>query len=103
MNGNGENLRVLYLAKTSVGAPWAVRQIRDHVRLGIEAHVAVPAGGPRVAQYEAVGATVHPLAADLPIKRPWQTPARFAAIRALVARVQPDLIHCYHVGTAVAV
>jgi len=39
-------LRVLYFAKTSVGAPWAVRQVRDHVRLGIDAHVAVPAGGP---------------------------------------------------------
>jgi glycosyltransferase involved in cell wall biosynthesis len=97
------NLRVLYLAKTSVGAPWAVRQVRDHVHLGVEAHVAVPTDGPRVPQYEAVGATVHALAADLPVRRPWMAPVRFAEIRELVARIDPDIIHCYHVGTAVAV
>jgi len=97
------NLRVLYLAKTSVGAPWAVRQVRDHVRLGIEAHVAVPAGGPRIEEYAAVGATVHPLRADLPVKRPWTTPGVFKEIRDVIARVNPDIIHLYHVGTAVAV
>jgi glycosyltransferase involved in cell wall biosynthesis len=101
--GKDATVRVLYLAKTSSGAPWAVRQVRDHIRLGIEAHVAVPAGGARVPQYAAAGATVHPLAADLPAKRPWQTPARLAEIRELVGRVQPDIIHLYHVGTAVAV
>jgi glycosyltransferase involved in cell wall biosynthesis len=99
----GSTRRILYVAKTSIGAPWAVRQVRDHVRLGIEAHVAVPADGPRVAEYAAVGATVHALAPDLPVTRPWLAPARFAEIRALVARLQPDIIHCYHVGTAVAV
>ncbi len=98
-----ERLRVLYLAKTSVGAPWAVRQVRDHVRLGIAAHVVVPAGGPRVAEYAAVGATVHTLVADLPVKRPWTMPGVFKEIRDVVARVDPDIIHLYHVGTAVAV
>ncbi len=100
--GNGKNgaLKVLYLAKTSVGAPWAVRQTRDHVRLGVEAHVAAPAGGPRLAEYAAAGVTVHPMETDFPITKPWLAPARFAQLRALVAAVQPDIIHCYHVGTA---
>ena len=99
-NGNSGALRVLYLAKTSVGAPWAVRQTRDHVRLGIEAHLAAPPGGPRLAEYAAAGVTVHPMETDFPIMKPWLAPARFARLRALVAALQPDIIHCYHVGTA---
>jgi glycosyltransferase involved in cell wall biosynthesis len=99
--GNGKNgaLKVLYLAKTSVGGPWAVRQTRDHVRLGIEAHIAVPAGGPRIAEYEAAGVTVHPMETDFPIMKPWLAPARFAQLRALVEELQPDIIHSYYVGT----
>lgn len=102
LKGKHGNLRVLYMAKTSIGAPWAVRQVRDHVRLGVDAHIAAPAGGPRLAQYAAVGATVHPLPADLPARRPWTFPALRAEMRALVDAIDPDIIHLYHVGTAVA-
>lgn len=100
--GSGKNgaLKVLYLAKTSVGAPWAVRQTRDHVRLGVEAHLAAPGGGPRIAEYEAAGVTVHPMETDFPIMKPWLAPGRFRQLRALVEELQPDIIHCYHVGTA---
>jgi len=99
--GSGKNgaLRVLYLAKTSVGGPWAVRQTRDHVRLGVEAHIAVPTGGPKVAQYEEAGVTVHPMETDFPITKLWLAPARFTQLRELVDRVQPDIIHSYYVGT----
>ena len=44
-NSRSAHLRVLCLAKTSVGAPWAVRQTRDLVRLGVEVHIALPFGG----------------------------------------------------------
>jgi glycosyltransferase involved in cell wall biosynthesis len=99
--GSGKDgaLKVLYLAKTSVGGPWAVRQTRDHVRLGVEAHVAAPAGGPRIAEYAAAGVTVHPMETDFPITKPWLAPARFKQVRALVAALQPDIIHSYYVGT----
>jgi glycosyltransferase involved in cell wall biosynthesis len=99
--GSGKNgaVKVLYLAKTSVGGPWAVRQTRDHVRLGVEAHLAAPAGGPRIAEYEAAGVTVHPMETDFPIMKPWLAPARFAQLRKLVEELQPDIIHSYYVGT----
>ncbi len=99
--GKHGGLRVLYLVKTSAGAPWAVRQVRDHVRLGIDAHIGLPAGGPKIAQYEAGGATTHVLPTDVPVKRPWAAPAVCKGIRALVDRVEPDIIHSYHVSTAV--
>ncbi len=101
MMGSGKDgaLRVLYLAKTSAGGPWAVRQTRDHVRLGVEAHLAAPAGGPRIPEYEAAGVIVHPMETDFPIMKPWLAPTRFKQLRALVEEVQPDIIHSYYVGT----
>jgi len=100
--GKHGGLRVLYLAKTSAGAPWAMRQVRDHVRLGVDAHIGLPAGGPMIAQYEAGGATTHLLPTDVPVKHLWAAPTVFKGLRALVDRVEPDIIHCYHVGTAVS-
>ena len=43
-------IRALHLLKTSVGATWAVRQMRELVKLGVQVHVAVPPGGPRIPQ-----------------------------------------------------
>jgi len=101
--GKHGGLRILYLAKTSAGALWAVRQVRDHVHLGVDAHIGLPAGGPVIARYAAGGATTHLLPTDVPVKRPWAAPAIFKGLRALVDRVEPDIIHSYHVSTAVAV
>jgi glycosyltransferase involved in cell wall biosynthesis len=95
-------LRVLHLVKTSVGATWAWRQVRELVRLGVEVHVAVPPGGPMIPRYEEVGVTVHALDVDLPIRRPDRLPAVFGGIRALVRSVGPDLLHLHNVGVAMA-
>jgi len=92
-------MKVLGLSKTSVGAPWAVRQARDQVRLGVEVHKALPPDGPRVQQYRDVGAIVHSLTPDLPVRAPWRFPRIRQELRDVVARVQPDIIHSYHVGT----
>jgi glycosyltransferase involved in cell wall biosynthesis len=92
-------MRVLGLLKTSVGAPWAVRQTRDFVRLGAEVHVALPPGGPRVQQYHAAGVIVHPLQLDFPLRDPWHLPTLRRQLRRLVDQVQPDIIHSYYVGT----
>lgn len=102
VSGKHGKLRILHVGKTSVGAPWAVRQTRDLVRLGLDVHIAVPAGGPRVAQYEEAGVTVHLLQPDLPIRAPWRVPGRLRALRDLVRRVDPDIIHTLYAGTAVA-
>jgi glycosyltransferase involved in cell wall biosynthesis len=97
-----ERIRVLHLVKTSVGATWALRQVRELVKLGVEVSVGLPAGGPLVPQYEAVGANVYVRDVDFPARRPHRFPAIRRAILDLVEQVRPDLIHCHHVGTALS-
>lgn len=92
-------MRVLHLIKTSVGAAWALRQVRELVKLGIEIHVAIPPGGPLVPQYEAAGAVVHLAQFALPIRYPQQWPRLFSHLRQLVECVKPDVIHSHFVGT----
>ena len=50
---------VLHLVKTSVGAMWALRLMRELVAQGIEVHVALPCGGPCEALYREAGITIH--------------------------------------------
>jgi len=86
--------------KTAVGATWAYEQVRVLTRLGFEVVVALPSAdqglGPA---YRQAGAEVVAINLDFPARRPWQLPTVLAACRELVAKVQPDLIHCHHVGT----
>lgn len=92
-------MRVLHLVKTSVGATWALRQMRELVKLGVEIHVAVPPGGPLVAEYGQVGVEVHPLQFDFPLSQPLRVPSVLGAFRSLVEKVHPDIIHSHFVGT----
>src|SRR5262245_42471446 len=91
--------KVLHLVKTSDGANWALEQMRELVRLGVEVHVALPPGGAHVPDYEAAGVTVHPLQTDFPIRKPWLAPSMFKDFRLLVAELNPDIIHSHFVGT----
>ena len=91
-------MRVLHLLKTAVGATWALRQMRQLVELGVDVHVALP-DGPLIPHYHAAGITTHLDQFDLPIRRPQSWPGLFARLRALVATLQPDLIHSHFVGT----
>jgi glycosyltransferase involved in cell wall biosynthesis len=91
-------LRVLHLIKTAVGATWAVHQVRELVRLGIEVHVAVPSG-PTATRLTEVGATVHDLQCDIAAYRPWAWPRLFMQLRALVRHTTPALVHSHFVGT----
>jgi len=92
-------MRVLHLLKTSVGAQWALRQMRELVKLRIDVHVALPPGGPMVAACEAAGITVHRGQFDFPVTRPWVFGRVARDLRQLVREVQPDLIHSHFVGT----
>lgn len=92
-------MKVLHLVKTSIGADWAVRQVRELVKLGVEVHVAAPSGGPRIAEYVAVGAKVHEVQTDFPMRQLWRYPQVFNSFRQLIAQVNPDLIHSHFVGT----
>ena len=91
-------ITVLQLLKTSVGATWALRQMRELVRLGVEVHAALPPG-PLVPQYEAAGVKVHLMNPDLPIGSPREFFRRRRALRALVDEVKPDVVHSHFVGT----
>ena len=92
-------MRVLNLLKTSVGASWALRQMRELVNLGVEVHVALPDGGPLVNEYVAAGISVHPMQFDFPLSQPWTCPSLFKKLRDLVSEVQPSIIHSHFVGT----
>lgn len=94
-------MRVLQLVKTAVGATWALRQVRELVRLGVEVHVGMP-DGPLVPAYRGVGATVHTARLGFPARRPWQWPAVRRDLRDLVGSVRPDLIHSHFVATTLA-
>jgi glycosyltransferase involved in cell wall biosynthesis len=91
-------MRTLHLVKTSTGARWALLQLRELTRLGLDCHVVLPDDGGLAAQYAAAGVTVHVLdlnAAPL-------TPAFFARSQALgdlAARLAPDVVHSHFVAT----
>ena len=92
-------MKVLHLVKTSVGAVWALRQMRELVTRGVEVHVAVPPGGPLMEAYESAGVVVHPMQTALPVKKPWLWPRLFDSFRGLVDDLRPQVIHSHFVGT----
>jgi glycosyltransferase involved in cell wall biosynthesis len=90
---------VLHLVKTGVGATWALRQMRELVRAGIEVAVAVPPAGPLLPRYREAGVRVHELDVDFPARRPHALPGRLLQLRRLVELERPDLVHSHFVGT----
>lgn len=94
-------IRALHLIKIGQGATWAWRQIRELLALGVDVHVGVPAG-PATTQFSDLGATIHQLEVDLPVRQPHRIPGVLAGIRRLVDDVQPDLLHAHNVGPALA-
>ncbi len=92
-------MRVLHLLKTSVGAHWALRQMRELVQLGVDVHVALPPEGPLVHEYRRAGVVTHPFNFGLPMKAPWKWPGLFAGLRGLMDQVRPDLLHSHFVST----
>ena len=94
-------MRVLQVSKTSEGAFWAVRQVAELVRGGVEVHVALPerAGAAGLAWQE-TGAKLHFLDCSLPGRNPGDLMRRIRAIRRLTSEIDPDLIHSHFVSTA---
>lgn len=92
-------MRILHLIKTSVGATWALRQMRELVNIGVEVHAAMPSGGLLIASYADSGITVHQVQFDFPIRRLYRCPQTFRRFQKLVKEVKPDIIHSHFVGT----
>lgn len=91
-------MKVLHLLKTSTGATWALRQLRELVKLGVEVHVALP-DGPLVKNYQEFGVTTHIFQPAIDIKKPWTNIRRFKAFKQLINDIQPDIIHSHFVAT----
>ena len=54
-------MKSLHLVKTSTGATWAFRLMRDLVAMGDEVHVAMPVDGILVPKYKEAGIIIHEL------------------------------------------
>ena len=93
-------MRVLHISKTSEGASWAVRQVSELVRHGVDVHIALPVqSGSAVPEWQATGAKIHFVDCSLPVGNPAKLAARIVSIRRLVLKVNPDLIHSHFVST----
>lgn len=92
-------MKVLQLVKTSVGATWALRQMRELVRLGVDVHAVMPGDGPLIESYRDAGVVVHPGQTSLPMRQPRRWRGLFDSFRDIVETVQPDVIHSHFVGT----
>lgn len=87
-------MKVLHLVKTSDGAGWALREMRELVKLGIEVHVALPLNGSKVQQYRDCGIVVHGMVYSF--SNPFTT---IKLLRRIVDEVKPDIIHSHFVQT----
>jgi glycosyltransferase involved in cell wall biosynthesis len=72
--------------------------MRELVRLGVDVHVAMPAG-PLVSAYREAGVTVHLINFDFPSGALWRLRTLSRQFRALVRELGPNLIHSHFVGT----
>ena len=89
-------MKSLHLVKTSTGATWAFRLMRDLVDMGEEVHVAMPVDGILVQEYKDAGIIIHEL--NYSIKNALGT---MKAIRKVVDVVQPDIVHSHFVITTI--
>jgi glycosyltransferase involved in cell wall biosynthesis len=93
-------MRALHLCKTSEGSFWAVRQVAELIRNGIDVHVALPAGcGEALPAWRKTGATLHVLDCSLKMRNPVKTADVISGMRRLVKDVNPDIIHSHSVTT----
>jgi glycosyltransferase involved in cell wall biosynthesis len=99
MASSKKKLSVLHLVKTSVGATWALQQMRELLSLGVEVHVALPSGGPLASRYKSSGIIVHDFQSDFPVNQMWKCPRILRDFRDLVSKIAPDIIHSHFVGT----
>lgn len=94
-------VKVLHFLKTAVGASWALRQLRELVRLGVDAHVALP-DGPMCDAYRKAGVKVYTLDSSLNTRNVFENIRVFEGIRKIVTEVEPDLLHSHFVTNTLA-
>jgi len=92
-------MRVLHLIKTTAGAAWAVKLLREQVELGVEVHVILPDESGNTELYKKNGCNVHILNAELSVTRPWVNLKRIINLRAIIKKINPDIVHSHFVST----
>lgn len=94
-------MRVLHLVKTTQGATWALKQMKELVDLNVDVHVALPSYSGKASSYEKVGVKVHILDTDISLKSIWDLAPRIKAFRKLLREIKPDLVHSHFFGTTI--
>lgn len=92
-------MKALHLLKTSRGASWALRQMRELVNLKVAVHAVMPADSDNVPKYRDAGVTVHILDMDLSRRSVWTLPGQIHQFKQLLDRVRPDLVHSHFYAT----
>lgn len=87
-------MKVLHFVKTSTGATWALRLMRDLVSMGVEVHVAMPVDGILIPQYLESRIIIHEL--NYSMTKLIKT---IKGIRKVVDEVKPDIVHSHFVLT----
>jgi glycosyltransferase involved in cell wall biosynthesis len=94
-------MRVLHLLKTSRGASWALRQMRELVKLNIDVHTVLPEDSENAQRFREHGVTVHILDMDLSHRSAASLPGQIHRFRDLLRRIRPDLVHSHFFATTV--
>lgn len=89
-------MKSLHLVKTSTGAMWAYRLMRELVKIGEEVHVAMPLDGILVQKYVDSGIYVHSINYSLK-----NIVHSIKDLRRIVEEVQPDIVHSHFVLTTI--
>jgi glycosyltransferase involved in cell wall biosynthesis len=98
--GRPPRIRALHVSKTSNASFWAVRQVAELLRNGIDVHVALPSpSGEALTAWRQTGATLHFVDCSLPVRNPARMVRSISRIRALVGTIDPDIIHSHSVTT----
>jgi hypothetical protein len=92
-------MRILHLVKTTRGATWALRQMRELVKLGADVHVVLPSCSGNAPDYSASGITVHPVDLDLFLKSLVTFPRQVHKFNAVLKKIRPDLVHSHFYST----
>jgi glycosyltransferase involved in cell wall biosynthesis len=92
-------MRILHLVKTTRGATWALRQMRELVNLGMDVHVVLPSCNGNAPDYAAAGITVHPVDLDLSLKSVITLPGQIHGFNSVLKKIRPDLVHSHFYST----
>ena len=93
-------MKSLHILKTSDGATWAWRQMRELKLLGVDVQVVLPCIGKMNDEYRKIGIPVHILDCDIAKMR---SLCKFFRTKQLLSKIiddiKPDILHSHFVGT----